>query len=193
MSIKMSQDAALPINSPPRRRFQFSLQTALLAACLAASAMLVYLRREPWYASAPIPRHEFKFEVPPAWWNSNEENGAWIAPDRLRQFHPFFEELDCYICDRRIEDYHAQRLCTLGSLPISTGGFLDNATFLAGHGPWPQDVDPQNNDVYVVWHRRFPEWWWGHFYRPEVWITIVLSGVLLLRIFASISKRRTQG
>jgi hypothetical protein len=32
-----------------------------------------------------------------------------------------------------------------------------------------------------LWDRRFPEWWWGHFYRPEVWLAIVLSGLLLWR------------
>ena len=26
-----------------------------------------------------------------------------------------------------------------------------------------------------VWRRRRPEWWWGHFYRAEVWATLLLS------------------
>jgi hypothetical protein len=33
----------------------------------------------------------------------------------------------------------------------------------------------------LLFHRRFPEWWWGHFYRPEVWLFIGLSGALLWR------------
>lgn len=31
-----------------------------------------------------------------------------------------------------------------------------------------------------LWRRRRPEWWWGHFYRAEVWATL-LFGVLWLR------------
>jgi len=32
-----------------------------------------------------------------------------------------------------------------------------------------------------TFHRRFPEWWWGHFYRPEVWLAIGLSVLLIWR------------
>jgi WD40 repeat protein len=36
------------------------------------------------------------------------------------------------------------------------------------------------SDEFLVWNRdvyrrRFPEWWWGHFYRLEVWAAIVLG------------------
>ena len=33
----------------------------------------------------------------------------------------------------------------------------------------------------ATYRRRFPEWWWGHFYRPEVWLFITLSGILIWR------------
>ncbi len=34
-------------------------------------------------------------------------------------------------------------------------------------------------NVLHLFRRRFPEWWWGHFYRPEVWAAIVLGGAWL--------------
>lgn len=36
-----------------------------------------------------------------------------------------------------------------------------------------------NNDRVATYHRRFPEWWWGHFYRPELWVLVVLSMALV--------------
>ena len=31
--------------------------------------------------------------------------------------------------------------------------------------------------------RRFPEWWWGHFYRPEVWLASILAVLMFREIF----------
>lgn len=33
----------------------------------------------------------------------------------------------------------------------------------------------------VYYRRRFPEWWWGHFYRPEVWALIGLTLIIAWR------------
>ncbi|MHC5053281.1 MAG: WD40 repeat domain-containing protein [Planctomycetota bacterium] len=30
-----------------------------------------------------------------------------------------------------------------------------------------------------LYRRRFPEWWWGHFYRPEVWAAILIGAAWL--------------
>ena len=32
-------------------------------------------------------------------------------------------------------------------------------------------------------HRRFPEWWWGHFYRPEVWLALIFGIATLVSLF----------
>ncbi len=34
---------------------------------------------------------------------------------------------------------------------------------------------------YQVWRRRYPEWWWGHFYRVEVWLAVLLPLVGIWR------------
>ena len=38
--------------------------------------------------------------------------------------------------------------------------------------------------------RRFPEWWWGHLLRPEVWVLIVCAGLCALQIIRFIRTRR---
>jgi len=40
-------------------------------------------------------------------------------------------------------------------------------------------TNPRRAFVFV---RRFPEWWWGHFYRPEVWFFPLLLGAVIWSI-----------
>lgn len=51
--------------------------------------------------------------------------------------------------------------------------FLDDNTVLCVLKQYDQFDKVERQDV-VGYRRRFPEMWWGHFYRPEVWIGIVL-------------------
>jgi WD40 repeat protein len=39
-----------------------------------------------------------------------------------------------------------------------------------------------HTDCVSLWKRHWPETWWGHFYRVEVWMTIVAGAVLILRM-----------
>jgi len=43
------------------------------------------------------------------------------------------------------------------------------------------DIVALSGGKIVVFSRRFPEWWWGHFYRVETWLAIVLGFMLLWR------------
>jgi hypothetical protein len=40
--------------------------------------------------------------------------------------------------------------------------------------------------------RRFPEWWWGHLLRPEVWVLIVCAGLCAWRIVTHIKRTRRE-
>jgi WD40 repeat protein len=42
-----------------------------------------------------------------------------------------------------------------------------------------------------VLRRRHPEWWWGHFVRPEVWIAAI-SGILLFRRYRRAQRLKRQ-
>jgi WD40 repeat protein len=46
-----------------------------------------------------------------------------------------------------------------------------------------------DSDAMRIWRRRRPEWWWGHFYRPEVWAAVVF-GLLWLWSVARWAWRR---
>jgi WD40 repeat protein len=41
-----------------------------------------------------------------------------------------------------------------------------------------------------LWRRRRPEWWWGHFYRPEVWAAVVFGLLWLRRVVTWATGRR---
>lgn len=42
---------------------------------------------------------------------------------------------------------------------------------------------------YRIWHRRYPEWWWGHLYRPEVWALVVVMMVLVAQVVREWKRR----
>ena len=52
--------------------------------------------------------------------------------------------------------------------------------FFASFSPDGERVLTYSSDAVRIWRRRRPEWWWGHFYRAEVWAALLL-GVLWLR------------
>ena len=49
------------------------------------------------------------------------------------------------------------------------------------------------NDTLLIddleWRRRRPEWWWGHFYRPEVWVAFVLGVIWLWSVVKYLRRR----
>ena len=65
-----------------------------------------------------------------------------------------------------------------GKYQMQQVGFLNNDTIL---GVIPNQENNVDHFETVAWRRRYPEWWWGHFYRPEVWIFLVLTALLAER------------
>jgi hypothetical protein len=41
-----------------------------------------------------------------------------------------------------------------------------------------------------IYRRRYPEWWWGHLYRVEVWLAVLIP---LFAIARSALARRASG
>ncbi len=79
------------------------------------------------------------------------------------------------------------------SLPIYTFPesaepyFLNNDTIMLI--PWGAFSNRQLRE-YTLWYRRHPEWWWGHFYRPEVWSALIFGVLLVLNIFRERNLKR---
>jgi len=69
-------------------------------------------------------------------------------------------------------------------IDIETGGRLawierdGDSAYRDGHAAYTY------SDDFLVWgrdvyRRRFPEWWWGHLYRPEVWAAVGIGAAWL--------------
>lgn len=65
--------------------------------------------------------------------------------------------------------------------------FIDNDTIEFDTHLLATNDSPQ---VRVTFERRFPEWWWGHFFRVEVWFFVLTGIALLVRGIRSIRERK---
>lgn len=84
-------------------------------------------------------------------------------------------------------------------IDLETGEPLADLSNVFALGEWRDPEPPPrmlHDDVYIVdrhvYRRRHPEWWWGHLYRPEVWVAFVL-GVIWLWSVARYLRRRLRG
>jgi hypothetical protein len=73
---------------------------------------------------------------------------------------------------------------------LSFEGFIEDNTIAFELIPVEPNV--RTKIERVLFRRRFPEWWWGHFYRPEVWVFALLTIFLLVR-FVRTRKKRVEG
>ena len=69
---------------------------------------------------------------------------------------------------------------------VNTHEVLSKCRFSSDDGFLDDDTVLQFKDNYEV-HRRFPEWWWGIFYRPLFWIAVV---VFVGTVFEFVSMRK---
>ena len=161
-------NASRGYDSPMR----FSLATLLLLVLWIGAAMAVWFWREPWQLCAP------PVDISP---NIKPR----VSPDEKRKLDKYSIIIQEYDGIEAWTDAKVLWTATPVSGYIFPVGFIDNeticrATFEDG------DKEPRG---FVFFRRRFPEWWWGHFYRPEVWLFAVLSGVLVWRIGKTRMKR----
>ena len=144
---------------------RFSLATLVLLVLWIGALMAVWVRREPWIC---VVENEARLN----------QNLTRIAPDSLRY------------------SYLEPSSILIGEPTTTEPVFL--ARLYPSKGPirWGFTTDDEYIAVYFntnragvpfvsIYHRRFPEWWWGHFYRPEVWLAIALSGLLIWRAIKS--------
>lgn len=160
---------------------RFSLGALILAVIFAGSLMGIWIRREPWVRDTSMqsdaiaklltneyieraPLHEFLFVD---------------AKDRrslaIRKSMGGWTELAI------IKD--GKRLVTLmqEDWAVKTYAFLDENTLAVTSVARiiPYMDGPSLIINHALYRRRFPEYWWGHLYRFEVW-TAILSGVGLI-------------
>jgi hypothetical protein len=156
---------------------RFSLSTLLIIVFWLAAILLAWLWREPWV-------FDKKIQEVPRFVNP-------IAPDGLRTVTwgtfelSILEGVD-YSDNKPVLWSFAPNRRFKGRWIVPRGFVDDDAvvcdSFIAG-SPSRENVE------FLQFRRRFPEWWWGHFYRPEVWLAITLSAVLLVRASRAIRAR----
>ena len=158
-------NASRGYDSPMR----FSLATLLLVVLWIGAAMAVWTRREPWVEASV----EKSIAQPTLDNSGNIILQTRPVPDPWRRI--------IYDGATYVGDEHG----LLWEFPYFNGepqipyGFVDENTLKL----WRMTSDrPSTQFAIATYHRRFPEWWWGHFYRPEVWLFALLSGILVWRI-----------
>ena len=139
---------------------RFSLGTLILVILWLAALALVWLQREPWVRFYPAGGIVI----------GSIEHSTSCDTQRRIEIRHIDESPDCVVIV-------ANSGSDEGRVLWEKDGNFRVATLF--------DENTMGLDDYQIpeyYHRRFPEWWWGHFYRPEVWTAIVLSGVLLLQL-----------
>jgi hypothetical protein len=140
---------------------RFSLITLVLLVIWTGVLMAVWMWRVPWVLS-DVARGDDDYE----------QQISFSTPDGLREI--FFCNFT-YVTNGEVELFRFPKGKYTYLIPVH---LADNDT-LVFRGYTSKTVKPPYD--LVTFHRRFPEWWWGHFYRPEVWLAIALSGVLIWR------------
>lgn len=159
--------------------FRFSLHTLVLLSLWIGTAMLVWKYRAPWIVDEdwPVEHYQRAGKTPP----HGSPSHSSIAPDGKRQailgprganmdLAPEVEihdganvlaRFDCKVWSGKVEFIDDNRLICVPTT-VNRGNSYDGS--------------PQ------VFRRRFPEHWWGHLLRPELWLLCGLT-VWLIRTF----------
>jgi hypothetical protein len=151
---------------------RFTLTTLILLTLLLAALMAVWFRREPWTRDprsfsrddieALYPKHAFRTVlIDPK-----------VAPDG--RFISMENQGDSriYIV---LKSGQRHLLYDFWTEQLLVREFIDNDTLLTN------SIYSEAPTPYLLFHRRYPEEWWGHLYRPEVWATLLLSLTLAVR------------
>ena len=197
-----------PLQNPRHRWFQVHLSTAILLVISIGMAGLVFVRGSAWYPeNRTYTQTEFIARYPD--WVSAKRTKSELeyhrlpSPDGTRYFYPGHTSLDIDnviydahghangggLFDFNIRDYGSEWAFLLNywsaqSRLQSTAGFIDDNQCVMRFR--------YDRDLILcrVWHRRYPEWWWGHFYRPEVWAAGALGLMWIFKAMRFIRKRR---
>jgi hypothetical protein len=180
---------------PKPRFWQMHLSTAILLMFAAPIGALVIVRSNAWTPEPkPLTPDEFEARFP-GWLQEclkEKPRKHLKSPDGTREMSTASMDNSIHVSgnmryegllfDFTIRDFDSDLKFNLGTATDATPihhaiGFVDdnNCVMLI----FGRDRTP----YFRIWHRRYPEWWWGQLYRPEVWAAIVLGAVLLWKVF----------
>ena len=146
--------------------FKFSLRLCIWLALLVGSVLGLVLDREPWVMEEK-PFTESDLSLFPT-----VKNSVKYSPDGTREIDLHRELLPGNsarpheLVDRR----NGTKMMELNFKEYQAITFADDNTMVAMKFPSKKDEE----FMFILCHRRFPEWWWGIFYRPLFWIAVVV-------------------
>lgn len=170
-----------------REPVRYSLLTLVVVTLWVALAMLVWTRWEPWVLEAEVVVSD---ELPGQWisrFRQYEEGSAELrtSPDGTRYIYaPEYADSEGPWIE--IWDIRNRSLCTLLVREHYVLGFGTDDHILFGRGGGFLDNSQYRWRVYA---RRHPEWWWGHFYRVEVWVLIAMTFLVAGMLRRKVLKR----
>ena len=160
--------------------FKFSLRLCIWLALLVGSVLGLVLDREPWVREN---KKYTKVELEAAWPGIFSEPAflRLCSPDETRDVYDYNDYESSYKRQSVIDLTDYQRLCSIAKSGNERIFFLDNETMVAIDYSRPTEAS------HSVLRRRFPEWWWGIFYRPLFWIAVA---VFIGTVFEFVSRRK---
>jgi hypothetical protein len=166
---------------------RFSLATLLLVILWIGAMIPVVLWRHPW---------EKVFKSEPSDDELEKRVDSIKTPDGLRECVPGPASSGSEVSWQVLDSETKKPLAIIWMLngTVFANKFLDNNTLEFVHlgvlslndAKYSQDrsdraIFARAQVWHSIYHRRFPELWWGHFYRPEVWCALVLTALLAWR------------
>ncbi|MBI3832250.1 MAG: hypothetical protein HY291_22195 [Planctomycetes bacterium] len=183
-----------------RARLRFGLGGLVLFVLFLASLAAVWVRWEAWVVTSNT-----KVPKDGVWTYQENAVSIYASPDCSRAFlvpkdKDMFTILPGTIAIAEVVergDFHVlveprDRLCLL---PCPDPNRAEMEVMFAQHKFVDNDhiqlkYKTLDQDYYLAeYYRRHPEWWWGHFCRPEVWVAIMLGALWLWRVIRAVRAR----
>lgn len=147
---------------------RYSLSTFLLSTLFIATLMGLWFRREPW-AMQGRPVLLNRVSTP------NEKS----SPDGTRVLRTTLWEASEFAFRmydfRNFPESNLRLFEFTGTVMGGDAYFVDDDTVLICAEAQGEKT------LFQTYRRRFPEWWWGHFFRPEAWAALLLFVALIVR------------
>jgi len=151
------------------KQMRWSLRTQVVVVLFAGYLLVLWQWREPWQFHGSIKERQSFGLISP--------DGGRILLTGLGHLSVQVAELGLFLEDDGAEMTLA--VLRLHGNSLLKPSFIDDDTIVAiAELNLPSTGAPQ----YVIFKRRFPEWWWGHFYRPEVWLLPLCLGLIVWTI-----------
>jgi len=167
---------------------RFSLRFWIVACLFAGALIGIYIRRVPWVRdSRELSAAEVKSMRLSDLYDAMPE-----SPDKIRVAIHSHHTGATTVYRAPHADENPSPVEVLATIPYDGSAklsfpvfFRDNDTLVFVR------VEGERDDEFVgiVWRRIYPEWWWGHFYRPEVWLAVVCGMYLSVSIVRRLLKR----